>query len=108
MMKGPIYSRRVKEGGTTLTAAIGHQVSDQGEYPLGLLCCGQGGDTRGAPIFVHAVDVELLLSVCPWICCRSTCRLVAGDTCCRFCRKEHLRCHIDVFQKILKAFGFTC
>ncbi|MFS8007916.1 hypothetical protein Hanom_Chr14g01266661 [Helianthus anomalus] len=68
-----------------------------GEYPLGLLCCCQGGGTRGAPIFVHGGDVVLLLSVCSWICCKSTWRLVTGDTCCPFCRKEHLRCHIDVF-----------
>ncbi|MFS8020225.1 hypothetical protein Hanom_Chr15g01413051 [Helianthus anomalus] len=57
MMKGHIYSRRVKEGGATLAAAIGRQLSDQGEYPLGLLCCGQDGGTRGTPIFVHAGDV---------------------------------------------------
>ncbi|KAM0028524.1 hypothetical protein Hdeb2414_s0018g00514941 [Helianthus debilis subsp. tardiflorus] len=64
MVKGPIYGRRVKEGGAALPAAIGCQLSDQGEYPLGLLCCGQGGGTRGAPIFAHAGDVVPLLSVC--------------------------------------------
>ncbi|MFS7916027.1 hypothetical protein Hanom_Chr02g00172271 [Helianthus anomalus] len=77
--EGSIYSRRVKEGGATLPAAIGRQLSDQGEYPLGLLCCGQDSGPRGAPIFVHAGEIVHLLSVCPQICRRSTWRSVNGD-----------------------------
>ncbi|KAJ0864882.1 hypothetical protein HanRHA438_Chr12g0534631 [Helianthus annuus] len=64
MMNGPIYSRRVKEGGATLPAGIGRQLSDQGEYPLGLLCCGQSGGTRGVLTFARTGDVVPLLSVC--------------------------------------------
>ncbi|KAJ0534273.1 hypothetical protein HanIR_Chr09g0417841 [Helianthus annuus] len=108
MTKGPVYSRRVNEGGATLPAAIGRQLSDQGQYPLGLLCCGQDSSTRRAPIFVHAGEIVQLLSVCPRICCRSTWRLINGDTCLPFCRKEHLWCHLDAFQKFLEASGFTC
>ncbi|MFS7999635.1 hypothetical protein Hanom_Chr12g01168771 [Helianthus anomalus] len=106
MMKGLIYSRRVREGGATLPAAMGRQLSDQGEYPFGLLSCGQGSGIRGAPIFVRAGDVVLLMSVCSWIRYRSTWRLMTGDTCCPFCRKEHLWCHLEVFQKVLEASGF--
>ncbi|MFS7937186.1 hypothetical protein Hanom_Chr05g00424681 [Helianthus anomalus] len=76
MMKGPTYSRRVKEGGAALPAVIGCQLSDQEEYPLGLLCRVQGSGPRGAPIFVHAGKIVPLLSVCSQICCRSTWRLV--------------------------------
>ncbi|MFS7937006.1 hypothetical protein Hanom_Chr05g00422451 [Helianthus anomalus] len=57
MMKGPIYSRMVEKGGAVLPTVIGRQLSDQGEYPLGLLCCGQGSSTRGAPVFSHAGNV---------------------------------------------------
>ncbi|MFS7918471.1 hypothetical protein Hanom_Chr03g00201491 [Helianthus anomalus] len=64
MIKGSIYSRRVKEGGATLPATIRRQLYDQGEYPLGPLCCGQHGGTRGEPIFIHAGDVVQPLSVC--------------------------------------------
>ncbi|KAF5805346.1 hypothetical protein HanXRQr2_Chr05g0208211 [Helianthus annuus] len=72
MMKGPIYSRRVKEEGAALPSVIERQLSDQGEYPFGLLCCLQDSGPRGAPIFVLAGEIILLLSVCSWICCRST------------------------------------
>ncbi|MFS7907013.1 hypothetical protein Hanom_Chr01g00065951 [Helianthus anomalus] len=67
MIKGHIYRRRVKEGGEALPAATGHQLSDQGEYPLGLLCCGQDSVLRGAPSFVHAGEFIPQLSVCPQV-----------------------------------------
>ncbi|KAJ0771466.1 hypothetical protein HanPI659440_Chr07g0269441 [Helianthus annuus] len=108
MMKGPIYSRMVKEGGAALPAVIGRQLSDQGEYPLGLLCCGQGSGTRGVPVFAHAGNVVPLMSVCSLICYRPTWRLMNGDTFCPFCRMEHLWCHLAIFQKLLEAFGFAC
>ncbi|MFS8001812.1 hypothetical protein Hanom_Chr13g01194741 [Helianthus anomalus] len=53
MMKGPIYSQRVKEGGKTLPPATGCQLSDQEEYPLGFLCSGQDSGTRGVLLFAH-------------------------------------------------------
>ncbi|MFS7970976.1 hypothetical protein Hanom_Chr09g00827231 [Helianthus anomalus] len=43
MRKDHIYSRRMKEGGEALPTATGCQLSDQGEYPLGLFCCTQSG-----------------------------------------------------------------
>ncbi|MFS7956246.1 hypothetical protein Hanom_Chr07g00652301 [Helianthus anomalus] len=101
MMKGPIYSRGVKEGGATSPTVIGRQLSDQGEYPLGLLCCSQDSGPRGAPTFVHAREIVYLLSVCPQICHRSTWRSINGNMCRPFCRKEHLRFHLDTFQKLL-------
>ncbi|KAJ0585743.1 hypothetical protein HanHA89_Chr05g0204181 [Helianthus annuus] len=105
MMKGPIYSRRVKKGGETLPAATRCQLSDQGEYPLGLLCCDQDSGTRGAPLFAHAGELVLQLPVCPRLCRMSTWRPINGDTCCPFCLEEHLRCHLDVFQKLLDSLA---
>ncbi|KAJ0810271.1 hypothetical protein HanPI659440_Chr01g0025171 [Helianthus annuus] len=63
MMKGPIYSRRVKEGGAVVPAVGVRQLSDQGEYPLGLLCCDRRSGTRGALAFVHAGNLVLTTSV---------------------------------------------
>ena len=65
MMKGPIYSRRVKEGGAAVPAVDARQLSDQGEYPLGLLCHGQCSGTRGVLAFVHAGNLVLALSALP-------------------------------------------
>ena len=61
-MKGPIYSRRVKEGGAAVPAVVTRQLSDQGEYPLGLLCHSRCSGTRGALTFVHAGNLVLALS----------------------------------------------
>ncbi|MFS8012412.1 hypothetical protein Hanom_Chr14g01320531 [Helianthus anomalus] len=108
MMKGPIYSRRVKEGGAAMPSVVVRQLSDQGEYPLGLLCHSQRSGTRGALTFAHVRDVVLALSVCSLICCRPTWRLMTGDTCCPFCRVEHFQCHLDFFQKLLEASGLSC
>ncbi|KAJ0453614.1 putative zinc/iron permease [Helianthus annuus] len=63
MMKGPIYSRIVKEGGAAVPAVGARQLSDQGEYPLGLLCCGRRSGTRGALAFAHAGNLVLTTSV---------------------------------------------
>ena len=65
MMKGPIYSRRVKEGGAVVPAVVARQLSDQGEYPLGLLCHSRCSGTRGALTFVHAGNIVLVLSALP-------------------------------------------
>ena len=54
MMKGPIYSRRVKKEEVAVPAVDVRQLSDQGEYPLGLLCHGRCSGTRGVVTFVHA------------------------------------------------------
>ncbi|MFS7954624.1 putative mannitol dehydrogenase [Helianthus anomalus] len=91
MMKDHIYSRRVKQGGETLPAATGRQLSDQGEYPLGLLCCGQNSGTRGAPLFAHAGELVLQLLACPKVCRRST-----GDKDVRFKVLYCGICHSDL------------
>ena len=62
MMKGPIYSRKVKKGGAAVPAVIARQLSDQGEYPLGLLCHGRYSDTPGILSFAHAGDLVPVLS----------------------------------------------
>ncbi|KAJ0575663.1 hypothetical protein HanIR_Chr05g0215321 [Helianthus annuus] len=108
MMKGRIYSRRVKEGGAAVPAVVARQLSDQGEYPLGLLCRGQCSGTRGALTFVPFGDVVLTLSGCSLICCRLTWSSMSGDMCCPSCRSEHLWCHLNVFQKLLEASGLRC
>ena len=54
MMKGPIYSRRVKKGGAAVPAVGARQLSDQEEYPLGLLCHGRCSGTRGVVTFAYA------------------------------------------------------
>ena len=65
MMKGSIYSRRVKKEEAVVPAVGARQLSDQGKYPLGLLCHGQCSGTRGALTFVHAGNLVLALSVLP-------------------------------------------
>ncbi|KAM0035246.1 hypothetical protein Hdeb2414_s0015g00444071 [Helianthus debilis subsp. tardiflorus] len=65
MMKGPIYSRRVKKGGAAVPAVVVRQLSDQEEYPLGLFCCGRRSGTCGTLAFVHAGNLVLTLSVLP-------------------------------------------
>ncbi|MFS7999425.1 hypothetical protein Hanom_Chr12g01165991 [Helianthus anomalus] len=67
MMKGLIYSRRVKEGGADMPAVATRQLSDQGEYHLGLLYQGQCSGTRGALTFARFGDLVLASSVCPLI-----------------------------------------
>ena len=62
MMKGPIYSRMVKKEEAAVPAVGVRQLSDQGEYPLGLLCHGRCSDTRGALTFVHVGNLVLVLS----------------------------------------------
>ncbi|KAJ0523239.1 hypothetical protein HanRHA438_Chr10g0468951 [Helianthus annuus] len=62
MMKGPIYSRRVKKEGAAVPAVGACQLSDQEEYPLGLLCHGRCSGTRGVLTFAHAGYLVLVLS----------------------------------------------
>ncbi|KAJ0744602.1 hypothetical protein HanPI659440_Chr10g0389521 [Helianthus annuus] len=62
MMKGPIYSRRVKKEGAAVPAVGACQLSDQGEYPLGLVCHGRCSGTRGVLTFAHAGYLVLALS----------------------------------------------
>ncbi|MFS7921263.1 hypothetical protein Hanom_Chr03g00234731 [Helianthus anomalus] len=57
----------MKEGGKTLPTATGRQLSDQEEYPLGLLCCSQDSGRRGAPLFSQVGEIVLQLSVYPLI-----------------------------------------
>ena len=63
MMKGPIYSRRVKKEERAVPAVGARQLSDQEEYPLGLLCCGRDSGTRGALAFAHAGNLVLTMSI---------------------------------------------
>ncbi|MFS7910793.1 hypothetical protein Hanom_Chr02g00110401 [Helianthus anomalus] len=62
MMKGPIYSRRVKKEGAAVPAVDARQLSDQGGYPLGLLCHGRCSGTRGVLAFACAGYLVLVLS----------------------------------------------
>ena len=65
MMKGPIYSRMVKKEEAAVPAVGVRQLSDHGEYPLGLLCREGCSGTRGALTFVHAGNLVLALSALP-------------------------------------------
>ncbi|MFS7968552.1 hypothetical protein Hanom_Chr09g00798851 [Helianthus anomalus] len=63
MMEGPIYSRRVRKEEAAVPAVCARQLSDQGEYPLGLLCHGECNGTRGVLAFACAGYLVLALSV---------------------------------------------
>ncbi|KAJ0857631.1 hypothetical protein HanRHA438_Chr13g0592341 [Helianthus annuus] len=62
MMKGSIYSRRVKKEEAAVPAVGVRQLSDQGEYPLGLLCQGRHSGTRGVPAFDGVGHLVLVMS----------------------------------------------
>ncbi|MFS7939931.1 hypothetical protein Hanom_Chr05g00457711 [Helianthus anomalus] len=62
MMKGPIYSRRVKKEGAAVPAVNARQLSDQGEYPLGLLCHSRCSGTCGVLSFACAGYLVPVLS----------------------------------------------
>ena len=62
MMKGPIYSRRVKKEEAAVPAVGARQLSDQGEYPLGLLCREGCSGTRGVLVFAYAGYLVLVVS----------------------------------------------
>ncbi|KAM0023622.1 hypothetical protein Hdeb2414_s0023g00641431 [Helianthus debilis subsp. tardiflorus] len=62
MMKGPIYSRRVKKEEAAAPAVGVCQLSDQGEYPFGLLCRGWCSGTRGVPSLDGVVYLVLVAS----------------------------------------------
>ncbi|KAF5778242.1 hypothetical protein HanRHA438_Chr12g0556561 [Helianthus annuus] len=62
MMKGPIYSRMVKKEEAAVPAVGVRQLSDQGEYPLGLLCREGCSDTRGVLLFAYAGYLVLVAS----------------------------------------------
>ena len=61
-MKGSIYSRRVKKEEVAVPAVGARQLSDQGEYPLGLLCQGRHSGTRGVPAFDGVGHLVLVMS----------------------------------------------
>ncbi|MFS8014019.1 hypothetical protein Hanom_Chr15g01339741 [Helianthus anomalus] len=61
-MKGSIYSRRVKKEEAAVPAVGARQLSDQGEYPLGLLCHAGCSGTRGALAFACAGYLVLVMS----------------------------------------------
>ncbi|MFS7992568.1 hypothetical protein Hanom_Chr12g01083841 [Helianthus anomalus] len=61
MMKDLIYNRMVKEGGAAVPAVDVCQLSDQGEYPFGLLCHVWCSGTRGVLTFVHVGNLVLTL-----------------------------------------------
>ena len=62
MMKGPIYSRMVKKEEAAVPAVGVRQLSDQGEYPLGLLCREGCSGTRGILLFAYAGHLVLVSS----------------------------------------------
>ncbi|KAM0072111.1 hypothetical protein Hdeb2414_s0001g00032761 [Helianthus debilis subsp. tardiflorus] len=62
MMKGSIYSRRVKKEEAVVPAVGVRQLSDQGEYPFGLLCRGWCSGTRGVLAFDGAGYLVLVMS----------------------------------------------
>ncbi|KAJ0489122.1 hypothetical protein HanHA300_Chr12g0440401 [Helianthus annuus] len=62
MMKGPIYSRRMKKEEAAVPAVGARQLSDQGEYPLGLFCHGGCSGTRGLLAFACAGYLVLVKS----------------------------------------------
>ncbi|KAJ0825221.1 hypothetical protein HanRHA438_Chr17g0800751 [Helianthus annuus] len=62
MIKGPIYSRRVKKEEAAMPAVGARQLSDQGEYPLGLLCREGCSGTRGVLVFAYAGYLVLVAS----------------------------------------------
>uniref|UniRef100_A0A251V0Y9 Uncharacterized protein n=1 Tax=Helianthus annuus TaxID=4232 RepID=A0A251V0Y9_HELAN len=62
MMKGPIYSRMVKKEEAAVPAVGVRQSSDQGEYPLGLLCREGCSGTRGVLLFAYAGYLVLVAS----------------------------------------------